>query len=212
MKKHSYILFAAFAVLSFLTGCEREFETKDISRITYFPVATLNGDMYLTIHQGDAWTDPGIGATINGETVTYSTVGTVDPQTPGVYEIVYTTVENVDGFSSSLRRFVGVIAPDAVSNNLSGIYARTSNGSVVTWTKIADGLYSLDNVGGSPGFEIAAFVFNPSGYVIDVPSQPSSVGELDCVNEEFIPGTPDTYKWVVINGNFGTATRTFEKQ
>jgi hypothetical protein len=212
MKKHNYILFAAFALLFFLTGCEREFETKDISRITYFPVAEMNGDMYMTIHQGEAWTDPGIEASINGETVTYTTDGTVDPQTPGVYEIVYTTVENVDGFSSSLRRFVGVIAADAQANDLSGNYARTTNGSAVQWTKLADGLYSVDNVGGSPGFEIVAYVFNTSGYVINVPSQPSSVGELDCTDEEFIPGTPDTYKWVVINGNFGTATRTFEKQ
>lgn len=222
MKK---IILFSFLALAFLAGCTQKdiVDTADqvgISKVTYYPILTLKGDLYVTVSSGSAFTDAGATAVAGSTSVPVTTSGTVDTSKPGVYVVTYTAT-NKDGFSASALRYVIVYSTDAsaASNDFSGSYARTTNGSVATWTKLAPGVYKVFNPGGAPGTNLTVIAFNPTGFIIHVPAQTDSAGSItSCTNATgtadivYITGPPAKYAWKVVNPGYGTSVRTFVKQ
>jgi hypothetical protein len=214
------IYFLAFVALSFTIACNKEPDfnypegTVGRSKITNFPVLTLKGDNVIVLEKGSAFTDPGVIAKEGSNDLTPTVTGAVDVNTPGVYTVNYSAV-NKDGFSAATRRTVVVYSTDAsaAAHDLSGSYARTSNGSVAEWTKLAPGVYSVFNPGGAPGTNLTVILFNPTGYTIFIPSQISSDGNTtSSSNESYTPGPPAKYTIKILNPGYGTGLRTFVKQ
>lgn len=188
--------------------------TVGISRITYYPILTLIGSNPIVIAKGSAFTDPGVNAASGSTVLTYTTAGTVNNNVPGVYTLTYTAF-NSDGFSASTKRTVIVYSTDATAaaNDLSGKYARTSNGQIATWTKLAPGVYQIDNPGGAVGVNLQVYAFNPTGFSVTIPSQISSDGNTSSSsNFTYVNGNPASYSLVFLNPGYGTSTRTFIKQ
>jgi len=218
MKK---LIIFSFLVAAFMVSCnEADIVDTDqqvgISKVTYYPILTVTGEEYVTVAKGGTFTDPGATAEAGGASVPVVASGTVDTNTVGVYVVTYTAT-NTDGFSASASRFVVVYSTDAgaAAQDLSGNYARTSNGSVSTWTKIAPGTYKVFNPGGAPGTNLTVIAFNPTGNIIHVPTQPDSAGgTTSCTNNA--GGADITYNngyaWKVVNTGYGTSLRTFVKQ
>ena len=154
MKKFIPLFYSLLAILFVACNKDEIHNTEDqvgISRVTHFPVLTLNGDRYMTIEEGGTFTDPGIKATEGGADIPYTTDGSVNTGEVGVYDLTYSAV-NKDGFPASLTRTVIVYSTETsgAANDLSGTYIRT-NGVSSTWTKIAPGVYTVFNPGAQLG-------------------------------------------------------------
>jgi hypothetical protein len=218
MKIIKYLI-AVFAIYAF-SGCAKteDFNNTETeighSRVTFFPVLTLKGDQYMAVPVGGTFTDPGSTAKEGESDIKPTIAGSVNTAVPGVYALTYTAT-NKDGFSVSDNRFVAVYATDATAagNNLSGNYARSTNGSVAVWTKLAPGVYTVFNPGGAPGTNLTVFVFNPTGFTIKIPSQVSNDGTItSSAQEVYTNSTPPKYTWQILNPGYGTGLRTFTKQ
>jgi len=195
MKKIIIFSFLAFA---FLISCNKEelvdnSEQLGISKITYYPIMTVKGDLFMSIAKGSAFTDPGATAMAGTAAATVTVAGSVNTNTIGTYSLVYTAI-NKDG------------------------YARSTNGSIAVWKKIAPGLYTVFNPGGAPGTNLTIHAFNTTGNTIIVPSQVSSDGSTtSCTNAAggsniVINTATNTYAWHVVNPGYGTSLRTFTKK
>lgn len=198
--------------------------TVGISKIIYFPLISIKGSRFLTITQGGSFVDPGVTATLNGDTTNYtitSSPAALDPNTPGVYTLTY-TAKNAQGFTASDWRMVVVVPssvasdPIASKNDFSGTYLRAVTGVTSTWTKIATGVYIVENPGGAAaGAGNLAIVVNFSGNTVSIPSQldPYFGGTISTSSETYnTAATPVTYSWVFNAPNYGTSLRTFTKQ
>jgi hypothetical protein len=216
MKKFIPLFYSLLAVLFVACNKDEIHNTEDqvgISRVTHFPVLTLNGDRYMTIEVGGTFTDPGIVATEGGADIPYTTDGSVNAGEVGVYDLTYTAV-NKDGFPASLTRTVVIYSTEAsaAANDLSGTYIRTT-GVPSTWTKIAPGVYTVLNPGGAAGVSLTVVAFNQTGYTIHIPEQTISDGStMTSAQEVYSPGPPATYTWQILNSGYGTGLRTFVKQ
>lgn len=217
MKRITSFLFLSLIIV--LAACNKdEINNTDtrvgISRVTSFPVLSLNGARYMAIVQGGTFTDPGITATVGGSTVAYTTTGSVNTAVKGVYNITYTAM-NADGFSASLTRTVVVYSTDAsaAGNDLSGTYLRAATGASAVWTKIAPGVYTILNPGGAAGNSLVVIGINPTGYTIDIPLQTLGDGSsFNSTDEVYTPGSPASYVYKLVNPGYGTALRSFVKQ
>ena len=101
-----------------LTSCgDKDSEGK--SRFTYYAVLEMNGDAYMSVPVGSAFTDPGCVATMAGDDVSDKilTTGSVNTNQLGFYNLNYMVV-NDDGFSASASRTVAVVDP----NNFASAY------------------------------------------------------------------------------------------
>ncbi len=216
MKKFIPLIYSLLAVLFVACNKDEIHNTEDqvgISRVTHFPVLTLNGDRYMTIEVGGTFTDPGIIATEGGAPIPYTTDGSVNAGEVGVYDLTYTAV-NKDGFPASLTRTVVIYSTEssAAANDLSGTYIRT-NGVPSTWTKIAPGVYTVLNPGGATGVNLTVVAFNQTGNTIHIPDQTIGDGStMTSAQEVYSPGPPATYTWQILNSGYGTQLRTFVKQ
>jgi hypothetical protein len=136
-----------------------------ISRVTRFPSFTMAGERYIAIIKGGAFTDPGVTAKEGATDLQVSVDGTVDVNTAGVYDLVYSAT-NKDGFSSSVTRTVAVLpVAEQPGVNIAGRYANTGSFNyTATLQKLAPGFYIVDNVwGGGSGAIIAAYIFTSDG-------------------------------------------------
>ena len=126
--KYLKIIFVLF--VTSLVSCSSD-ETGDVSRVTNYPIMTLNGDPIEFVTQGDAYNDPGATATEDGSEIpveTYIGSGTyygsagVDTSTSDQYFITY-AAENQDGFSGSALREVWVVPPTGdLTTSIEGLY------------------------------------------------------------------------------------------
>jgi hypothetical protein len=215
MKKSLIIL--AVAALAF-TGCDKDPDTVSRTVDVSYPIITLNGDEVVSQPIGTgSYVDPGATGTddITGATTTLSPVlNNVDLTTAGFYSVKY-TMSNANGYISNKVRLV-LVTPVDPAVDLSGTYARTSNGQTVTVTKRGTGLYTTDNVGGvanNPAFIFDVYFGQISDTEIQVPVQPSGLGgDIYCDNGTLDLNIPITYSYVVHGTGFGTAVRTFVKQ
>ena len=234
MKILNKIMGGIIMVSVVLTSCEKEESSANVSKVTNYPTLDLTGDQFMTIAAGGTYNEPGITVTIGGEEVEPEIEGSVDASTPGVYIITYSAA-NEDGFSASVKRYVGVIDAAAAANDFSGKYQRTKYGTnttpagIATWTKVADGLYTNNDIGGvgeatianTGGYGKSYYIFNVEGNDIVFPIQVNPLGgEVEAVSEgggeriTFDPGPAgtDSYTWRVLGAGYGTNPRTFTKQ
>lgn len=219
MKMKRYInLLAILFSLSIVISCKKDnFNYPEgsvgISKITYYPTLTLKGDRYVAVAKGASYTEQSVTAMEGTAELTVKISGSVNTAANGVYTLEYSAV-NKDGFSASLKRTVVVYSTDAtaVGNNFSGNYARSTNGQIATWTKLAPGVYKVVNPGGAVGSSLTVVAINPTGQVIDIPSQEASDGSPTSSALEDYSNMPTTYKWKIVNPGYGPSVRTFNKQ
>ena len=208
------ILFLSMVVFS----CKKnDFDYQEgyigVSKVTNYASFDMKGETYVVVPKGSTYTEPGVTAKEGDKELAVKTTGTVNTNVAGVYNLSYSAV-NADGFAASTDRTVIVsdVSPAAAAVDLSGNYARTSNGSVSTWTRLAPGVYSVFNPGGAPGTNVTVIVFHLDANTIDFPQQiASDGGSFSGTSETFNPATK-TYSWAVVNGGYGPAVRTFVKQ
>jgi hypothetical protein len=218
MKKIIQLLFLSLIIV--LGACNKdEIHNTDTqighSRVTFFPQLTLKGEKFIAVAKGDTYTDPGYEASEAGQTIQATVAPAVNTATPGVYSVVYTAT-NKDGFSSQAYRIVIVYDTDATAaaQDLSGNWARTLNGSVATFTKLAPGVYKVFNPGGAPGTNVTVAAINPSADVLQIPTQLIAIGNPFGSSDETLDyaSDPKTFTWTIDNSGYGTAPRTFNKQ
>ncbi|MBA2250204.1 MAG: DUF5011 domain-containing protein [Chitinophagaceae bacterium] len=218
MKKTYALIFAG--ILTMIMSCSKDpiISTNDqvgISKITYYPTITVTGNSIVAVANGSVFTDPGVKASAGSADVPVVTTPTLNTNTDGVYTLTYTAT-NKDGFSSTATRTVVVYttAADAAAHDLSGSYLRAATGVSAIWTKIALGVYVVQNPGGAvSGTSLTVVAINPSGYTISIPSQRASDGNVSqSTSESYINLSPAIYKWIFLNPTYGTGLRTFVKQ
>jgi len=74
------------------------------------PVITLIGDAYVTVEEGDDWTDPGAEVTDDEDSdLEYTVTGEVDTSTAGVYELVYNAEDSDGNQAEPVTRTVEVV-------------------------------------------------------------------------------------------------------
>jgi hypothetical protein len=217
------IYFLLFITLCGTISCNKDSDfnysegTVGHSRIIYYPSIQIKGSRLILIHKGDVFTDPGVTAEIKGKPVDFSTSGSVDATTPGVYNLNY-EAKNPEGYSASDWRTVVVIGNDIAINDFSGTYLRAATGVTSTWSKTAPGVYTVDNPGGAAsgvGYKVIAI--NYTGSKVTVPRQlatdpTGATGIVSTANETFnATAIPVTYSWVFLAGGYGTGVRTFKK-
>jgi hypothetical protein len=219
MKKLLSILMVS-SVLVFSSCDKDEINNTDTkvgrSDVTVYPILTLKGQTYMTVPVGGTWTDPGVDAKEGTATIQYTTTGTVNKDVAGVYRLVY-AAKNKDGFAASTTRWVAVYSTDATAtaNDFSGTYLRAATGVTSTWTKLAPGVYKVDNPGGAAtGAGLSIIVFNPTGLTVHAPGQTTNDGNVSSTQDEVYTLTPAPaqYTWRFNNPGYGTGARIFVKQ
>ncbi|MER2996021.1 DUF5011 domain-containing protein [Pontibacter populi] len=167
MKNINRIIATVTSILLAFTmvACEKDDETANISRVTTYAEFDMSGDQFVSLVQGETFTDPGVTA-LEGETeLDVTATGTVDTSTPGVYVITYSAV-NSDNFPGTITRTVAVLPePEQEGVNIAGTYVR--NGVTSTVTKLAPGFYLMSNIYGSP--LIAAYIITTNGTDLSLP-------------------------------------------
>ena len=218
MKKIVQLMFLSLIIV--LGACnEKEIHNTDTeighSRVTFFPLISLKGAKFMAVAKGGTFTDPGVDATESGQPITPTVSPTVNTASPGVYSVVYTAT-NKDGFSAQVFRIVVVYDTDAgaAAQDLTGNWARTSNGSVAVFTKLAPGVYVVSNPGGAPGTNVTVAAINPSVNVLKIPTQLIAIGNPFGSTGESLSyaADPKTFTWAIVNGGYGPAPRIFNKQ
>jgi hypothetical protein len=172
------ILMVLFAV----TGCNKKdnFIANDnqvgSSKVTYFADITMKGDEYMSLVQGDTYTDPGATATEKGTPISLTTSGKVDASTPGIYLVTYSAV-NKDGFAASKVRTVVILkAAETPGVDVSGTYKYVGGAYEATVTKVAKGVYTMDNFYGPT--TIACVFTSVNGTDIEIPEQSTPYGPV----------------------------------
>ena len=189
------------------------------SRVVYFPSVQIKGNRLIIIDQGGTFNDPGVEAKLKGTDVPATVSGTVNANVPGVYNLTY-SASSPDGYAASDWRTVVVMSNSAqVSNNdFSGTYTR-DNGVNVYWTKVARGVYQVDNPGGAGvGVGFIVTLVNYDANKISIPRQLAfdpSIGGLNTISsnsEEYnATAVPVTVKYALTAGGYGTQVRNFIK-
>jgi hypothetical protein len=183
--KH-FLKLTLISALLFLFSCNKETivdtpEQVGISKVTYYVVLTLNGAAFQSVVIGTPFVDSGATAEENGKPVTYTTSGTVDINTEGIYTVTYTAV-NQDGYSSSITRNVAVIPSAPLPGvDLSGTYANVGSAPLTAnISMVAPGVYFTTNCwGGASSAVIQAYFFCSDGATITLPTQKfSAYGNL----------------------------------
>lgn len=107
------------------SGCKKKSE--GLTRITYYPVITLEGDAVMFVEKGEEYVEPGFTCTMGEDDVTdkVTVSGEIDINECGVYSITYTSPNNSDGFGTSTSRTVIV----HISNPLEGATFKTQSTS-----------------------------------------------------------------------------------
>jgi len=129
--KPKNLIYIAIAALTFaLTSCEKTYE--DLSRMTYFPEFTMEGEAEIIHLLGEPYEDGAVTATEAGNSLEVSTEVTgvwqgysgseVDVDVYDKYEIVYSAT-NAEGFEGNVIRTVFVAPPTGdLVNSLEGVY------------------------------------------------------------------------------------------
>lgn len=209
-------IFIAFTLLSLfaLPACEKE-DTKEVSTTLLVPVLELEGDAFTSVAVGATYSEPGASYTgEDGNTITLQpTSSNVNTSTPGLYEVTYSQKSASGIFESEARRIVAV-AYQENPVDYSGTYLRPATGVSATVTRLAPGLYRVQNPGGAPGHGAAIVYFIETALnQFEGPLQHEEslgVGDIEITDIQF---TPTGASWRIINNPYyGTGVRTFVKQ
>jgi hypothetical protein len=209
-----YNKFIHLAVVSILifSSCEKE-TTDDISKIVKvsYPEVTINGNALIHLPLGGTFTDPGakVKDDVTGQvTDIQATSGAVNLAQAGLYVLQY-AASNANGFESVAQRTVTV---SSVNNPIdySGTYLRPATGVNVYISKVATGVYKVQNPGGAAtGTDVVVYFVETEPNRFVAPPQPSVAGTFGVSNITF--NLPNA-SWSVQNSGYGTAPRTFIKQ
>lgn len=202
------MLFALCALV--LTSCDKKSE--GLSRVTYYPSITLNGDTYMVWEKGEAYVDPGYYSELNGEDVTSQVTvsGNVDVNKSGIYTLTYTTVKNEDGFDASASRTVVVLDS---SSNIEGFYLNqaTSNRNGTAYGKNyevlvidnGDGTVTVDDILGGWYCQRAGY---GTKYAMTADIAVAADGTMTLISS-YVPGWGDGLD--SLEGTFDAASSTF---
>ena len=211
----------------FLVACNKEPDFSypenmvGTSKIIYYPTIAIKGERLIIIDQGTPYTDSGAVAVLNGEDIEPQVEGSVDSNTPGVYELNY-SASNPEGFSVTDFRTVVVMSTDeqVSSNDFSGTYNREVTGVDAVWTKVGRGVYQVDNPGGAGvGAGFIVTLVNYEGNEISIPRQMAfdpSIGGMNVISsnsEEYeATASPVMVHYALTAGGYGDQLRDFVKK
>lgn len=211
MKK---ILFLITASAISITACKKDKENiSKVVDITY-PTVQLNGEKYITLNPGQPYDDPGaisVDDVSGAQTSVNADANTLDPATPGLYYMSYIAT-NANGYKTTAGRYIAVTGYND-NINFEGTYLRAATGAEVHVTKVARGMYMIDDMGGA-GLPDAAYIAIIDDSTFDLGLQISeSIGaEIDGANEKIIIDGGDTILQYSLDApGYGTAVRSFIK-
>ena len=207
--------FAALALMG-LSACQDEKASDGVTRITYYPILTIEGESSMLVDKGTAYVEPGYAAELNGNDVTDEVVvsSNVDVNTSGIYAVTY-SIANEDGFSSTVTREVIVL--DA-SDPYEGIYMtdpnnyRLYNGAQVKYgaayqIKIigqGNGVYYVDDLLG--GWYCQRYGYG-TNYAMQAYIQVDAGGNFTLL-QSYVPGWDDTAEFLQ-DGKFDNGTVSY---
>jgi len=216
MKKIFLYAFAVIAALGGLTACNDDEDQLTDTRLTYYPVITLEGDEFMQVPIGTNYVEPGYSAVLAGEDFTSSVVvegaSEVDKDQAGLYYITYTAT-NADGFSTSVTRTVAVCDP-TITTDISGKYTTQPGthrlrqgteipypGYSVTITKAAPGIFHVSDILGGYYSQGAGYGNN---YAMNGYFQLMADNTINVLSGN-VPGWGDSYD-DFIDGKYDPAT------
>lgn len=216
MKKQ--FIYAAAAILGLslaVTGCKKDPEPVSETVKVMYPVITLKGSKYVSIPVGGSYNDDGatVFDTFTGKRTDIMAAGTVTSTNPGMYPLLYEAT-NKYGFKSTEVRWVAVTNISA-SENISGLYKRTTNACPMNVNKVATGIYKVDNIGGvlnNPPYVYDLYFVQMTDSTVDFPAQPGPFGTTSADGEILKKTAGDTtLSWIVIGAGFANNRRTFSR-
>lgn len=215
MKKYLVIPFLALMAFS---ACKKKENTVS-TLVTYStPTIVVTGSQYYSIHVGGSLPTVSASSYDSFYQESYPVVvdqSTLDNTKPGLY-VVNITAKNKYGMKSSKGIYVAVTDVDPTLN-LAGDYIRLSNLQPVTVTRLAQGLYMIDNVGGviPPSSAIVPAIFvQVDDSTMSFPAQNTDAGEVMGVGAS-INMADSTFRYKIGGGNSAfnpNAVRVFQKQ
>lgn len=115
MKRILYSIVPLILVILMTQSCKKD--TEGFTKVTIYPIVTINGDEVIFVQKGVAFNDPGANATLDGADVSDNVVvkSTVNVNAPGKYSVVYSMV-NEDGFKVEKSRTIYVY--DGTTSNI----------------------------------------------------------------------------------------------
>ena len=184
------IIYSILVCLPFVFGaCDKS--TDDTSKVTYFVTLEREGDEKIVLEKGQPFVEPGYYAEMNGEDITESVQikGSVDVNTPGIYNLVYAAY-NEDGFAKTFTRTV-YVADNTASPLKSGIYT-VAEGSKRT----------APSVVAFSGYEIVIFQMEPGIFddntITPLESYVAGWGDsMDQMTNTLLDPATGTLKWTV---------------
>lgn len=142
-----------------LTSCNDDNDELTDAKVTYYPTLEIQGAKFVEVPIGTTYTELGCKGVLRGEDCTSGIVtsGTVDVNTPGLYNINY-TYTNEQGYKKSTQRTVAVCDP-TITTDIAGDYTvqegtyRSYNnknadfkGFSVKITRLAPGLFYINDL------------------------------------------------------------------
>ena len=193
-----------------ITSCEKETEHVSKEVKVSFPSIALNGDPVVKLARGASYADAGAKLTddISGAVSDIQPVSSdVNTAEAGLYVVNYSAA-NANGFEANAARIVAVTNVTGTADR-SGTYTRTATGVDCIITKIADGLYEVQNPGGAGvGVNTVVYFVETAPNVFVCPPQPTVDGPFAVIEINF---TATGASWRVQNAGYGTQVRTFVK-
>ena len=207
--KNKFLLLVILSTL-ITASCKKETENVSKEVKVSFPTITLNGGPVVKLAVGAAYTDAGAKLTddISGAVSDIQpSSSNVNTAAPGLYVVNYSAA-NANGFEAAAGRVVAVTNVTGTADR-SGTYVRNATGLSCIITKIADGLYKVQNPGGAGvGVNTIVYFVETAPNVFVCPSQPSVDGPFAVIEINF---TATGATWKVQNAGYGTQLRTFVK-
>jgi len=150
----------------------------------------------------------------DGQTTTLQPASNnVNTAAPGLYQVTFTQKSASGIFESEARRIVAVTYQENPTD-YSGTYLRPATGVSATVTRVAPGLYQVENPGGAAGHgAVTVYFIETALNKFEGPNQHEDIGGVGDIEIVDIAFTPTGASWRIINNAFyGTGTRTFVKQ
>jgi len=208
------IILFSIALAALFTGCKKR-DSYDVSTVetVSYPSFTFTGSRFVSIPIGG--TVPSIAVTAYDSFYNEScavTVGesTVDNTKPGLYTQEFVS-KNHFGFKASTIAYVAVTDVVA-SQDLSGTYKCQGRNGLAHVTKVANGLYETDNVGGNPANPVVAYFVQVDDTTLNFPNQVAGGTALTFLNVGYDPGPPASYQYEISAQGYGAGPRVFVKQ